>query len=109
MMFIDMKGYTPAGETIKDATFRIPVLCLVLIMLLNDGCILTIAYDKVTPSSKPCNWKLGEVIIIASMCGFVACTATLLLLIMGLNALEGKNDFYDNYWSKIGLEQLSYP
>ena len=46
MMFIDMSGYTPPGMK-TDKTFRLPVLCLVLIMLLNDGCILTIAYDKV--------------------------------------------------------------
>merc|ERR1719440_666700 len=27
MMFIDMSGYTPAGATISDKTFRLPVLC----------------------------------------------------------------------------------
>jgi len=108
MMFIDLSGYTRQGQT-EDKTFRLPVLCLVLIMLLNDGCILTIAYDKVNPSTRPCNWKLGEVIIIAALCGFVACTATLMLLIAGLNALEGNNDFYSNYWHAIGLPQINYP
>lgn len=108
MMFIDMAGYARQGEKV-DQTFRLPVLCLVLIMLLNDGCILTIAYDKVSPSSTPCTWKLGEVIIVAAQCGLVACGSTLLLLIGGLNALEADNDFYHNYWHAIGLEKLSYP
>jgi len=109
MMFIDMGSFTHPDSGCKDSTFRLPVLCLVLIMLLNDGCILTIAYDKVNPSTRPCNWKLGEVIIIAALCGFVACTATLMLLIAGLNALEGNNDFYSNYWHAIGLPQINYP
>merc|ERR1719424_1412481 len=102
MMFIPLEGYTAPGQ-VTDKTFRLPVLCLVLIMLLNDGCILTIAYDKVNPSSKPCNWNLGQVIIIAAMCGAVACSATLLLLILGLNALNPDNDFYENYWHAVGL------
>merc|ERR1711972_501399 len=110
-MFIDMSGYTkniPPTEKV-DSTFRLPVLCLVLIMLLNDGCILTIAYDKVSPSSKPCNWKLSEVIVVAAQCGFVACGSTIILLIGGLNALDADNDFYRNFWHAMGLPVLKYP
>ena len=87
-------------------TFTIPVLCLVLITLLNDGCILSIAYDKVLPSARPTEWKLGELIGIAIVVGSIACVAILSLLILGLHALNNDNDVYHNFWvSVVGLSQ----
>lgn len=47
--------------------------------------------------------------MLAGMCGFVACSSTLLLLTAALHALKGDSIFYHNYWHAIGLEQLSYP
>jgi len=65
MMFLSPSSYIDnktAKVVVADgATFTIPVLCLVLITLLNDGCILTIAYDFVAPSRTPTKWKLSEV------------------------------------------------
>merc|ERR1719359_1719471 len=94
MMFIDPKPYG-APKSVK--TFDLPVLCLVLITLLNDGCILTIAYDKVEPSVKPCNWNLREVVIIAVMLGCIACVASMLLLVGGIYAMGGETEFYKHF------------
>merc|ERR1719399_856475 len=52
MMFVNPSSFASVPNL--PAVFELPVLCLVLITLLNDGCILTIAYDKVNPSPKPC-------------------------------------------------------
>ena len=68
--------------------FQLPVLCLVLITLLNDGCIISIAYDNVAPSRRPTQWNLGELIGIAVTIGSVACVAILSMLILGLHALS---------------------
>jgi hypothetical protein len=44
-----------------NAAFTLPVLSLVVITILNDGTIITIAYDKVIPENTPQKWDMGEV------------------------------------------------
>ena len=63
MMFFEPKHFLKDDAVVNvtsGTTFMIPVLCLVLITLLNDGCILSIAYDLVVPSARPTEWKLKE-------------------------------------------------
>lgn len=36
--------------------FKLPVVALVVITILNDGCIISIAYDVVEPPTEPENW-----------------------------------------------------
>ena len=38
--------------------FDLPVVALILITLLNDGTIISIAYDRVKPSAQPETWHL---------------------------------------------------
>jgi hypothetical protein len=38
--------------------FQLPVLLLMLITLLNDGTLISIGYDNVTPSNRPEKWNL---------------------------------------------------
>ncbi len=38
--------------------FKMPVLMLMLITLLNDGTLISIGYDSVKPSSMPEKWNL---------------------------------------------------
>eukprot|EP00747_Dinoflagellata_sp_TGD_P036348 gnl/TRDRNA2_/TRDRNA2_138421_c2_seq1.p1 gnl/TRDRNA2_/TRDRNA2_138421_c2~~gnl/TRDRNA2_/TRDRNA2_138421_c2_seq1.p1 ORF type:complete len:702 (+),score=123.33 gnl/TRDRNA2_/TRDRNA2_138421_c2_seq1:311-2107(+) len=107
MMFIDPKPY---GAPANVQTFDLPVLCLVLITLLNDGCILTIAYDKVEPSMKPCNWNLREVVILAECCGLIACFSSFVLLVAALNILDTSKEFSKHFWQEmLGLEPITYP
>ena len=43
------------------ASFTLPVIALIVITILNDGTIITIAYDRVIPAKRPQKWALGEV------------------------------------------------
>jgi H+-transporting ATPase len=38
--------------------FKMPVLMLILITVLNDGTLISVAYDHVNPSSHPEKWNL---------------------------------------------------
>merc|ERR1719450_933074 len=106
-MFINPNSIT-AGKA-GSASFELPVLCLVLITLLNDGCILTIAYDKVQPSSTPSIWNLREVVMIAVMMGMMSCFASMMMLIGGLNTITGESAFFKNFWGgKLNLPTLNF-
>jgi H+-transporting ATPase len=59
--------------------FAIPTLCLVILVILNDGTIMTIARDKVVPSKKPEQWRLG---IIAGLAIVIGVCATIALFLM---------------------------
>jgi H+-transporting ATPase len=49
--------------------FPVTPIQIVLLAILNDGAILTIAYDRVRPSPRPERWDLGEVLSIATVLG----------------------------------------
>ena len=36
--------------------FELPVMALVIVTILNDGCMISIAYDRVKPSKTPESW-----------------------------------------------------
>ena len=66
--------------------FNLPVIALVVIVILNDATIISIAYDHVNPSQLPERWNLPVLFIIAGWIGLVACGSSLLLLDMALNS-----------------------
>jgi H+-transporting ATPase len=49
--------------------FPVTPIQIVLLAILNDAAILTIAYDRVKPSSRPERWDLHEVLAIATVLG----------------------------------------
>jgi H+-transporting ATPase len=49
--------------------FPVVPIQIVLLAILNDGAILTIAYDRVKPSPRPERWDLREVLEIATVLG----------------------------------------
>ena len=57
--------------------FKLPVIALVLITILNDGTIITIAYDNVVPGSEPEKWHLRRVYLESALLGGVACVSSL--------------------------------
>ncbi len=65
------------------------MLSLVVITILNDGTMITIAYDKVIPEKTPQKWALGEVVVISSVLGAVACVSSMLLLVFALQTSYG--------------------
>ncbi|MEW5303187.1 MAG: hypothetical protein WDW36_005903 [Sanguina aurantia] len=68
------------------AFFKMPVLMLMLITLLNDGTLISIGYDNVTPGHMPEKWNLPALFLISIVLGAVACGSSLLLLWAALDS-----------------------
>uniref|UniRef100_A0A7S1WBI6 Plasma membrane ATPase n=1 Tax=Alexandrium catenella TaxID=2925 RepID=A0A7S1WBI6_ALECA len=84
--------------------FALPVMAMVLITILNDGTIISIAYDHVVPGSTPEKWNLPLVIAVAICLGAVACASSILMLYLCLFSHEGDSIF--NRW--FGAHDLTY-
>lgn len=67
-------------EGIWPNYFKLPVLMLMLITVLNDGTLISIGYDNVIPSPRPDKWNLRAVFFIAAVLAAVAMLSSLLLL-----------------------------
>ena len=74
--------------------YPITAVMIILLALLNDLPILTIAKDNTHLSAVPVRWEMRNVLTVASVLGVLGVTETFLLLIIA------KNEFH------IGLEQL---
>jgi len=79
--------------------FTLPVIALVVITILNDGTIITIAYDKVIPERRPQKWNLTEVVIVSSSLGLIACIGSIILLIIIMQAAFPHAD--DNWVGRL--------
>ena len=55
------------------SSFTLPVISLVVITILNDGTIITIAYDKVIPEVRPQKWDLREVRAVQTLAVLRSC------------------------------------
>jgi len=95
--------YCPNMYPAAQYRFTLPVLAIVIITILNDVSIITIARDKVIPATSPQGWDLPQMSVIASIIGLVATVSSLILLIAGLNAADG----FDNTYSKLFGESAS--
>lgn len=97
------KGVTPI---IGDFDFfKLPVILFMLITLLNDGCLLTIGYDRTVASALPQRWNLPVLFTSACTLSSVACCSSLLLLFLALRGWS--NAYYeDSVFKSLGLPQL---
>jgi len=57
-----------------------PVLMLMLITLLNDGTMIAVGYDRVTPQQMPEKWNKPALFLLSSVLAAVALISSLLLL-----------------------------
>ncbi|MGW8318658.1 MAG: plasma-membrane proton-efflux P-type ATPase, partial [Candidatus Promineifilaceae bacterium] len=69
-----------------------PVM-IVLLALLNDGAILSIAYDRVIYSKKPESWNLEQVLGIATILGFMGVIASFGLFYIAERYFQLDRDF----------------
>lgn len=83
--------------------FKMPVLLLMLITLLNDGTLISIGYDRVKPSASPSIWNLRELFAVAAVMGLIACLSSLLLL---WGALDSGNP--NGLFAAFGITPLHY-
>jgi H+-transporting ATPase len=68
--------------------FPVTPIQIVLLAMLNDAAILTIAYDRVLPSSRPERWDLREVLSIATVLGIVGVIESFSLVAIAVGALD---------------------
>jgi len=83
--------------------FKLPVLMLMLITLLNDGTLISIGYDNVNPSRYPNTWNLPVLFLVSSVLAGVALFSSLILLYC---LLDSWND--NSFFKAMGLGNLSY-
>ncbi len=83
--------------------FYIPVIALVTITILNDGTIISVAYDNVNASQLPEKWDLNILYIVSSAIGLTALLSSLILLSYALSSVDPSSG-----WAGMGLPQLSY-
>jgi len=87
VLFIHPSDY----DSSYDDFWSMPVLALITITLLNDGTIISIAYDSVQLSKTPEAWNLRVVYTIATVLGGVACCSSLWLLTMVLSSADSSS------------------
>jgi len=68
--------------------YPITALMIVLLALLNDLPIMTIAYDNVRFSAKPEKWDLRIIILVATIVGFIGVVESFIVLSIGLNVFN---------------------
>jgi H+-transporting ATPase len=104
--------YMPAGwETDPDfpddkewpAFFKMPVLMLMLITLLNDGTLIAIGYDNAEPRLVPEKWNLPVLYTVSTVLAAVSCLSSLIILYLSLTSWE-KHHVYQAF----GIGGLSY-
>jgi H+-transporting ATPase len=83
--------------------FHMPVLMLMLITLLNDGTLITIAYDYAEASSTPNRWNLPALFVASSTLGAVSCGSSLLLLFLLLDSWNPSG-----FLQSLGMDGLQY-
>jgi H+-transporting ATPase len=63
--------------------YPVTAIMIVLLAILNDGAILSIAYDNVSYSSKPEVWNMRRVLFVATMLGVIGVVASFGLFYLG--------------------------
>lgn len=86
--------------------FALPVLTIVIITLLNDGTIISIAYDKVTVSRTPNKWNLPLIFSLAILLGGIACVSSIVMLLIGLTNMPSSGG--NSLLKDLGFGQWKY-
>ncbi len=63
--------------------YPVTAIMIVILALLNDGAILSIAYDKVNYQKKPEAWEMKTVIGISTVLGVIGVVSTFILFYLG--------------------------
>ncbi|MEM1155793.1 MAG: plasma-membrane proton-efflux P-type ATPase [Pseudomonadota bacterium] len=88
-MTIDIMVFVVLSMLIFD--FRpLTAVMIILLALLDDIPIMTIAYDRTPVQHTPARWRMGRVLTISSVLGVIAVAQTFGLLLMGLGHVEGQ-------------------
>ena len=72
--------------------FPVTAVMIVLLAVLNDGAILSIAYDHVRGSPKPVRWDMRAVLTIATVLGVIGVIATFVLFFLAAKVFGLSHD-----------------
>lgn len=86
--------------------FFLPVLALVIITILNDGTLITVAYDNVVPGKLPEVWDLPMLYLVASALGLAALFSSILLLHMGLSAVGSDDAMLAGMFGRLSFQHV---
>ena len=78
-----------------------------LITLLNDGTLIAIGYDNVTPSKQPERWNLRVLFTIGFVLGTVAACSSLLLLWILLDSWNPTSVFHALHFKGLSYGQIT--
>jgi H+-transporting ATPase len=102
-------GATLGTEGCHGNAFTLPVISMVLITILNDGCMITTSTDYVEPDEFPQEWQLFEVTAIAMVLGLVACVSSLILVAYLMHAnFFHPGDFMGNVFGSAGRNYVTW-
>ncbi|MFB3889379.1 MAG: HAD-IC family P-type ATPase [Candidatus Bathyarchaeia archaeon] len=68
--------------------YPLTAVMIVMLALLNDMPIMTIAYDNVRVQEKPVRWNMRSVLIVSSLLGATGVVSSFLLFLIGLNVFH---------------------
>jgi H+-transporting ATPase len=77
--------------------YPVTALMIVLLMLLNDIPIMTIAYDNVRYSNQPEKWNLQTLLTVSTILGFVGVLASFGLLYIGVGVLHLSREILQSF------------
>lgn len=109
MVAVDPKhDFTCTGHGCGDIpnTFALPVICIVIMVILNDGLIISIAYDKVTVNKKPEAWNMILIFCNSTVLGFIAFISSIVLLMLCLDNMD--NSDRNVFLKGFGIQTMRY-
>lgn len=77
--------------------YPVTALMIVLLALLNDFAIMSIAYDRAEYSSQPDRWRMSSVMGMALFLGLIGTASSFLLLFVGLDLLNLGRDVLQSF------------
>ena len=106
----DSKGNAIAYEDCAgDYSFTLPVISLVIITILNDGTMITIAHDKVIPEKRPQKWAMFEVTVVSLVLGAVACLSSMIMLVLVLHSnIQHRGDWVGQTMGSGGRDYVRW-
>jgi hypothetical protein len=116
---VSQAGVVDSLEVPMTNYFVLTILQLVFMIVFNDGCMITVAWDNVKPSTTPKMWYLDRLFLLTAVMAVVVTLLQVFFLFFGLAALQlpGVTEKYANVpisninifkdWFKIEAPLLS--
>jgi H+-transporting ATPase len=95
--------YDRDGVPMNDY-FVLTILQLVLMIVFNDGCMITVAYDNVRKSARPKSWALSELYILSGALAITVTTAQYIYLWLGMGALRYGDNELNAFRAIFGID-----